>query len=700
MIRFLLALLVSVSIPIACFAQEEQAVLVADEIRLTAQGNLIATGNIEISYLEYVVTAQEIIYDSKKDDITFNGGLFLTDPKGDTIRAEQATLDRSLQNGILQSARLTLDQQLNLDAAQMQRADGNLNTLTTVAATSCQVCGTKPPLWQIRAKRVVHDETTKQIHFYNAHLRVMDVPVFYLPYMRLPDPTVERMQGFLPPTGHSNSTLGFGIKLPYFIPISQDKDITLTPYLSSETRTLEVRYRQAYDSGRITVNGAVSQDTLNPNTRAYIKAKGAFTLPQDYRLSFTAQSVSDTSYLGDYEYGTSDRLESKINITKTTRNSYRALGVSHYYSLYNDDGTLSDIVSYNEFIKHFYPVGLGGKLTLSAELQSNLRVADGDGPTSRDMARLNGAALWRRSFAGPSGITAGLSAQARYDVFNIQQDSAYPQTQGAFTADLMADLRWPWLKYGAAGQVHLIEPMAQIGYSGRQTLDLPNEESTRVEYDAANLLSLSRFPAPDRYENGLRGALGVRYAYRGDKLSAGVTLGRVYRETPQTDFSKSSGLQGSASDYMLGVSVALRDTFSLKSRALVSDTGDVTKAEALGRYSTDKWKLDLGYSLLKADVLEERNDTISEWTLGSSYKVNDTLTVTNTMRYDIAASATSRAGLGLVYSNECVNVDFSVSRRFTVSGTSQPLTSYGLRIELKGFSTGGAAQRSTRSCQD
>ena len=69
-----------------------------------------------------------------------------------------------------------------------------------VAATSCQVCGSdRPPLWAIRAKRVVHDSEERQIYFDNAQLQVLGVPVFYIPRLRLPDPTLDRARGFLIP---------------------------------------------------------------------------------------------------------------------------------------------------------------------------------------------------------------------------------------------------------------------------------------------------------------------------------------------------------------------------------------------------------------------------------------------------------------------------------------------------------------------
>ena len=61
-----------------------------------------------------------------------------------------------------------------------------------------------------------------------------------MPYLRVPDPSVERAWGFLTPGLKISSNLGTGLKLPFFIPIGRSKDLLLTPFLSPKTKTLEL----------------------------------------------------------------------------------------------------------------------------------------------------------------------------------------------------------------------------------------------------------------------------------------------------------------------------------------------------------------------------------------------------------------------------------------------------------------------------
>ena len=212
-----------------------------------------------------------------------------------------------------------VDDQLQLAAVEAQRVGGRYTQLSRVAVTSCQVCGrNETPLWQIRADRVIHDQDARQLYFEGAQLRVLDVPILWVPQLRLPDPTLERARGFLTPTLRSTSLLGTGLRLPYFIPIGDHQDLTLTPYLSSETRTLEARYRRAFTYGNIELNGAITKDSLLPgDTRGYFFAAGEFALRNGFRFDFDIETVSDDSYFNDYDYGDNERLQLCANILYT-----------------------------------------------------------------------------------------------------------------------------------------------------------------------------------------------------------------------------------------------------------------------------------------------------------------------------------------------------------------------------------------------
>ncbi len=77
-----------------------------------------------------------------------------------------------------------------------------------------------------------------------------------------------------------------------------------------------------------------------------------------------------------------------------------------------------------------------------------------------------------------------------------------------------------------------------------------------------------------------------------------------------------------------------------------------------------------------------------EWPLDTTYRFGDIWSMGLDARYDLGGTAPTRTGLQIGWQNECVTVDFSVSRRFTSSTTLTPSTDFGLSVGLNGFSTG------------
>jgi LPS-assembly protein len=79
--------------------------------------------------------------------------------------------------------------------------------------TACEPCKDdprKPPKWQVKAARIIHDEGEKMMYFEGAALEFFGTPLAYLPYFSAPDPTVKRKTGVLVPTSreHGYSVTG------------------------------------------------------------------------------------------------------------------------------------------------------------------------------------------------------------------------------------------------------------------------------------------------------------------------------------------------------------------------------------------------------------------------------------------------------------------------------------------------------------
>lgn len=687
---------------------QDLASLVADRVSIAGNDTLVATGNVEVFYKGRRLKAGAITYDRSTDRLNITGPIVLTDEGGTIILADQAELTSDFSEGVLHSARLVLDQQLQLAASEMMRIGGRYTSLNNTVVSSCKICASNPtPLWEIRARRVIHDELERQIYFENASFRLAGVPLFWVPHLRMPDPTLKRQTGFLAPSFRTTSELGFGAKIPYFIRIGDDKDLTVTPYLSSKNaQTLGLRYRQAFATGTIELNGALSRDQILPGeTRGYLTAEGRFALPQDFTLAFSGVMVSDTAYLLDYGISSADRLDSRIEVFRTRRNEHISARLINFRSIRAGDAnsTLPTIVGDLTYQRRFSPNSIGGEGGFRVQSHGHYRSSDidtdsdGDGISDgRDLTRLSFTADWRRNWVLPAGILGAAFTEMNGDFYSIKQDSTFGGDSFRGQIGAGVEFRWPWVRADNNGVSHIIEPVVQLIATQRNGAVIPNEDSVLVEFDEGNIFSLNRFPGADAIEKGPRANVGVSYT-RIDPAgwSMGLTFGRIYRSKDYGQFGVASGLQGTRSDWLGALRLSFANGVDVTNRLVFNDDFKITKGEMRLDLNRERYGLSSSYVRMLADASEDRSTDVSELTLDGRYQFTPNWEANLTTRYDFVADRAASAGLNLAFRNECLKLDMTLKRRFTSSSSVSATTDFGLSVDLLGF--GGSGKRGPAS---
>ncbi|MEY8882659.1 LPS-assembly protein LptD [Donghicola sp. XS_ASV15] len=698
------ALFASTSV-LAQTAQDDEApvYLIADQVFLDGEDLLVASGHVEARQGERRLMAEMVTYNQDTDTLSIEGNIRLEDGSNTVILADAAELSDDMREGLLQGARMILAERLQLAAVELQRTQGRYQQMSKVAVTSCHVCDDgRPPLWHIRARRVIHDQETRNIYFEGAQLRILDVPVFYAPKLRLPDPTVTRARGFLIPEAVSSSTLGTAVRTPYFLPIGDHADLTVSPFLSAKTKTLELRYRQSFYNGDIEINAAGSRDTLREDVgRSYVFAEGDFELPENFRITFDLETASDTTYLQEYDYSSQDRLDSALQLTRDTRTSSFGLGGTVFETLRatEENDTQASRLGEARYELRMTPDVIGGEARLGLEIHEHVRDSHTD-EVGRDVQRVATSFDWRKNWIVGNGFDAQLLTGVSTGYFDLDDDSSLRDRTDYTIPYAAATLRWPLEGIGSQGATHLVEPVIQLAWSNDDTGAIPNDESTRVEFDSGNLFSINRFPAPDKNEDGLRANIGLGWTRWGvDGSYSRLNLGRVIRAKEDNRFSNSSGLAGLESDWLFEAQIGQVEGPMLSARSLLDDHLRLAKVEAQLNWTFPRGALDATYLWLDEDADEDRDDEVSEWTLASTYALNDFWTSSVEWRYDLVDDRTSTAGVGLQYENECVKVDLSASRRFTSSDNLDPSTSVGLTVALTGFSAGRGSGAVRQTCK-
>mgnify|MGYP000962048124 FL=1 len=684
--------------------------LIADEIKINQAGELVASGAVTVWYEDRKVTASSITYASQNDKLIIRGPVRIIDNQSTMILADQAELSEDLKVGIIKSAKIILGYQVQIAAAKVLQKDARYSEAFNIAATSCHVCLNKTPLWQIRARKIVQDKFEKQIYFEHAQLRVLDIPVFYLPFMRLPDPSLKRATGLLAPKLKTSSVLNTGIKIPYFIRLNKHKDFTITPFYSPKTKTIEYRYRQAYTSGFMLIEGALTRDALIPNkNRGYILSDTSLILQNGYNLGIQLQAVSDPSYLFEYDFAQLDRLNTKLELSRSMRYQNSEVKLSNYHSLRENENnaTQPTLVAEGAIESRLNPDMIKGEIGLEANFLKSYRYSDlnNDGPDSDtlvdgyDTTRLSLLSNWDHGWEIANGIILHFENEFGLSQYYVQQHADIgPKATRMFGVGAVG-LRWPWYRINSNGGIGVVEPQIQLVRSVSSNSAVPNDDSTQVEFDEGNLFRLNRAPGLDLIENGSRlnvGLAGSQFMDSGSNLS--WKIGRVLRSEALSTFPSGSGLSNSISDWLLATNFQQKNGIELINRALIASDGVVTKSETSLKVNRNQHQIRATHVELTKDSNISQNQSLSSVALEWNYNLNSNWRSDSKFQFDSNIGRLSKLELGLRYENECVNVDLSSSRSFSTSSTLIDKTDFTLSVELTGFSSSDRKNAKSHKC--
>jgi LPS-assembly protein len=296
-----------------------------------------AVGNVQIYYGGSVLEADRVIYDQNTKRLHAEGNVRLTDADKQTTYGNIMDLSDDYRDGFVDSLRLDAPDQTRMAAARAERTAGNYNVLHNGVYTACAPCKDdprKPPLWQVKAARIIHDQGEKMLYFEDASLEFFGQPIAWLPYFSAPDPTVKRKSGFLVPAINTRSTYGLAVEIPYYWALAPDYDLTLAPMITSKQGLLmEGEFRQRLLTGAYAVRAAgiyqLDKNAFAPplpgmeapgfrEFRGSVESTGQFALNNKWVWGWNGMLITDKTFLQDYnpklsQYRVTDPLQTAFS---------------------------------------------------------------------------------------------------------------------------------------------------------------------------------------------------------------------------------------------------------------------------------------------------------------------------------------------------------------------------------------------------
>jgi LPS-assembly protein len=298
---------------------EKQMLVQANEIDYDyAHHRVAAVGNVQIYYGGSTLEADKVVYDQDSKRLHAEGNVRLTDEDGKITYGTIMDLSDDYRNGFVDSLRLDSPDQTRMAAARAERTGGNYTIFHNGVYTACQPCKDdpkKPPLWQVKAARIIHDQKEKMIYFEDASLEFFGQPLAWLPYFSAPDPTVKRKTGVLMPSINTSSKYGVALEVPYYWALAPDYDATFAPMITTKQGLLlQGEFRQRLLNGSYDIRAAgirqldktyFVHDDGSPTPgyrdwRGSIESAGQFALNDKWVWGWDALMVSDKTFLQDY----------------------------------------------------------------------------------------------------------------------------------------------------------------------------------------------------------------------------------------------------------------------------------------------------------------------------------------------------------------------------------------------------------------
>jgi LPS-assembly protein len=666
--------------------------LIADVITVSADGNVIkAEGNVEISFEKKSLKASTITYNKLTEKINATGPIILNDGKQTLIFADKALLDKELTNAVLNGAKFVLSNSLEITSSKIIRKKGRYNNFYETRASSCKICEkSQTPLWEIRAKKIIHDTNKNEIYFYNSQFRLSGIPIFYFPILRMPDPKIKRANGFLIPEINHSSISGTEIKLPYFLVLDEATDITLKPKFSTNRNySLGAKYRKLFEKSDLIVDAfAINGDNPSYTTRGYLFANFNAKFNEEKYLSMQYQRTSDINLIADHTKKDLNLTENFIKLKQQTGFFY---GDTNFYQTNLQGTSIVDLNSPNlnnatRLNYVFYPKKLGGQAQLLMDARAYQRDSTEDGVLGRDSIGAKVDLSWKKKIISKSGLVLNIESLTTTKLAKYYNDSQYQNAYSQISQISGIDLGFPLIKKNNEFST-TIEPTIQLIYSAPSFVDNPNEDSNLSELSTSNFSDLNHSYGLDQTENGLRLQTGLKTSYRTKAgMESDIFFGNIYRINGENNFSEGSGLNGVKSNFIGALKFNVFDKFKINAGVITNDKFKITRNELQLNYDTnDNFNIYSRYFKKNKDELLGFTDDRSELNVGLNYKMNRNIITNIDFVYDMDRASATKSKLNSRYEHDCLALDVFVARDFYSAGSTNSGISIGLKFELTGF---------------
>ena len=313
----------------------QEILIYADKIKYDQEENIIATGNAKILMGQQLIFSDLIIYNQKNGKIILPTEFTLKDSKNNFLNGSSGEFEDNLEYGEINNIKIRLEDGsriIGLNGKREKHIDIISKGVYSPCKSRIKIANFMCPTWQLEGEKILHDNKNLFLYHKHSKMRVVNTPVFYIPYIVTPSPLrKERKSGFLAPLISLNfldTKTSQTISLPYYFNISMDKELTFTPKINygggvDSSQRFLFEYDQIISGGNFSADLMFDSNFENQNNNKWLSDASLITnynknINKNYRFSIESALQTSQNYIqltlpdDDLSYKTS--LSSKLKL--------------------------------------------------------------------------------------------------------------------------------------------------------------------------------------------------------------------------------------------------------------------------------------------------------------------------------------------------------------------------------------------------
>ena len=546
----------------------------------------------------------------------------------------------------------------------------------------------KCPPWSLQANQMSHDKNKKTVYYDNAVIKFFDIPIFYIPKLSHPDPSVDRRSGFLTPSFADTRNLGSSISIPYYWTLGKNRDFTLSSRLFTSEHPLFLgEYRQAFNQANLILDLGYTEGynntskTKKPGSKSHIFS--SFTKDFEGKnnsrnvLQLKTQNISQDKYLKLYRIKSNlvnyneDTLENSLDFTHEEENLFFGLKMAAYETIKNiSDDKYEYILPEMVLSKNLFSNSTLGSL----DFQSNLKVHNYE--TNKLTKFLVNDLDWKfKEFKFLSGLQTKLLGNIKNVNYESKNVSEY---KDEFTNEIFGALgilnEVDLYKKTVKDTSHTLTPKFLLRYAPGHM----RKESNGARLSHLNVFSLDRLNSFNNFENGLSAALGFDYKLDQNNKKFDISVAQIVNEKENKLMPKTSSLNQKLSDVVGASNLEINDNFKINYNfSLDQNMKDFNYNEIGSNISLSSIKFNLSY------LQEQKHIGNQEYfKTGLVYEKGDSGLFTFNAKRNLITSSAEYYNLSYEYINDCLRAGLVFRREFYNDSEIEPEDSLMFKISF------------------